>query len=316
VNARLEQMTRRIGEWLPAIWTAREKRRLREQMLLVEHLTRRIDHLNLGTSAMYIGNNRVLLRLLAGHHLFMMYVHADDKLITPSLIVNGRYEPELTDFFAAALKPDSHCIDVGANLGYFSCFMAKHSPHGKVMGLEPNPPIHALAVDNILLNALGGNAKILNVAASDEVGELTLYHRIGRAGNTSMAACGEDFTRAFQEPPEEAFRIPTIRVDDLRAEMAGRVDFLKIDVEGAEPLAFAGARETIRDNPQLQIVMEWAPARIRPAGFDIGRFVEDIAATGLNAHVLVAAGPPQPINYSQLIGMDYLPGILLRRDAV
>jgi FkbM family methyltransferase len=313
MNRSLGKALHALGGLLPSISTGRRLRQVDRRLLHVEDLARRIDHFTLGTSALYIGGNRVLLRILAGRHLFMLYVHADDKLITPSLVVNGRYEPELTDFFTAALQPDSHCLDVGANLGYFTCFMAKHCPQGRVIGVEPNPPIHALAVDNVLLNALGDNATMLNMAASDQAGELTLYHRIGRAGNTSMAACGEDFTRAFQEPPEEAFQVATIPIDQLRDQLGGRIDFLKIDVEGAEPLAFAGARETIRENPHLQVVMEWAPAQIQHAGFDIAGFVREIETAGLKPYLL-GADLPRPISHADLIGLAYQPGVLLRRD--
>jgi FkbM family methyltransferase len=310
----LKKALHSLGSLLPGVSFARRLRRVDQRLQRVEYLARRIDHFSLGTSALYIGGNRVLLRIVAGHHLFMLYVQADDKLITPSLVVNGRYEPELTDFFTKALQPDSHCLDIGANVGYFTCFMAKHCPQGQVIGLEPNPPIHALAVDNVLLNALGGHAKVLNMAASDQVGELTLYHRIGRAGNTSMAACGEDYTRYFQEPPEEAFQVAAVPIDQLRDQLGGRVDFLKIDVEGAEPLAFAGARETIGSNPQLQIVMEWAPAQIQHAGFDIAAFVGEIEMAGLKAYLLAAGAAPQPVSYADLIALAYQPGVLLRRD--
>ena len=309
----LRAAVRRIGWLLPGVRVERRLRKLQGSVQELQDMVQRLQHFSLGTSATYMGNNRVLVRVIAGRHLFNMFVHADDKLISPSFIVNGRYEPELTDFFVKELKPDSHCIDVGANIGYFSCLMAKFSPQGRVIGLEPNRLVHATAVDNILLNALHDQARILNVAASDQIGEITLFHRVGRAGNTSMAACGEDFTRAFQEPPEEAFQVPTVRIDDLLDQLSSRVDFLKIDVEGAEPLAFAGAGKVIAGNPQLQIVMEWAPGQIRHAGFDIAEFVRDIAAAGLRPFLL-AASPPRAISHAELVDLPYQPGVLLRRD--
>lgn len=308
-----EKTARRIGGLLPFVRAERRLKDLQRMVSQLQESVRRLDHFSLGSSASYVGNNRILVRIIAGTHLFILYVHGDDKLITPSLLVNGRYEPEVTDFFIRTLRPDSHSIDVGANLGYFTCLIAKYCPEGQVIGLEPNPPVHATAVDNLLLNALHDRGRILNVAASDKIGEITLFHRIGRAGNTSIAACGDDFTRALQEPPEEAFQVPTIRIDDLRDQLSGRVDFLKIDVEGAEPLAFAGAGETIRSNPQLQIVMEWAPAQIRHAGFDIAEFVRTIAAAGLRPFVL-GAWPPREISHAELIDLSYQPGVVLRRD--
>ncbi|WP_303540267.1 FkbM family methyltransferase [Sphingomonas natans] len=286
----------------------RAERRLQR----LHDIVARLDHISLGSSATYVGNNRVLLRIIAGVHIFILYVHADDKLISPWLIAEGRYEPDLTSFFVREIKPDSHCIDVGANLGYFTCLMAKYALDGKVIALEPNPFVHALAADNILINALHERSAVWNVAASDREGELTLFHRVGRAGNTSVAACGDEFTREMREPPEEAFQVSMIRIDGLLDHLSGRVDFMKIDVEGAEPLALAGARATITANPQLQIVMEWAPDQIRLAGFDIAAFVRDISAMGLEPFVL-SSGVPQRVSNDDLIGLGYQQGVLLRR---
>lgn len=309
---------RRISDLWPGVRAQRRLNdrlaRIEDRLLQVQNLAHWARHFTLGSSATYVGDNRILLRIVAGHLLFVLYVHADDKLISPGIIANGGYEPDVTSFFLNAVRSNSHCLDVGANVGYFTCLMANLCPAGRVIGLEPNPPVHKTAVDNLLVNGLGGHATILNKAASDHPGELTLFRRIGREGNTSMAACGEAFTSALQEPPEHPFQVQTVRVDDLRDELGGRLDFLKIDVEGAEPLVFAGARETIAANPQLQIVMEWAPAQVSGAGFELASFTRDLAAAGLSPAV-IGVDRLDAISYDDLIDLPYRPGILLRRAA-
>jgi hypothetical protein len=58
---------------------------------------------------------------------------------------------------------------------------------------------------------------------------------------------------------------------------------MKVDVEGAEPLVFAGALGTIADNPQIQIAMEWSPDQQRDAGKSPSAFAAQLASMGLQA---------------------------------
>ena len=69
-------------------------------------------------------------------------------------------------------------------------------------------------------------------------------------------------------------------LDMLLPQFDGRLDYIKIDVEGAEPLVLSGAHQTIANNPHIRIVMEWAPNQIRAAGFDIAQFIRKLDQHG------------------------------------
>lgn len=264
-------------------------------------------------TATYVGNNRVLVGTRVGDRTIAYYVEADDRLLSPWFIVTGQFEVDLTQFFLRNLRPDSHCLDIGCNFGFYSCLMARYCPDGRVLGVEADRRIADLARDNLFINGLHGPADILWAAASDRREDLTLYRRISRSGNTSIVDVGTGFTEHLGEPPAEPFTVAGVRIDDLMAErMHGRIDFIKIDVEGAEPLVLAGAREAIRRNPGLAIVMEWSPGQIAAAGFDVGRFVGEIAALGLRCFVLDRHAE-RPIDTGALATMPYQAGIVLRR---
>ena len=87
---------------------------------------------------------------------------------------------------------------------------------------------------------------------------------------------------------------------------------MKVDVEGAEPLVFEGARETMANNPQLAIVMEWAPYQIREAGFDPATFLDRLRSLGLMAFDL-KDGREQPLSFDALLALPYRAGVVLRR---
>jgi FkbM family methyltransferase len=262
--------------------------------------------------ATYVGNNRVLVGVKVGDRRIAYYVEADDRLLTPWFIVTGKFEPDLTNYFIRHLQHDSHCIDVGANFGYFTCLMAKYCPGGRVIGVEADRKIADLAQDNLFINGFQETAAIVCAAASDTDAGLTLYRRTSRSGNTSIVDVGEHLTTLLGEPQAEPFTVPSVRIDDLAGRLQGRVDFIKIDVEGAEPLVLAGARETIRSNRNIAIVMEWSPGQIEAAGFDLRRFTQEIADLGLRCFTL-EQGTPRPVSHAALAGLPYQSGILMRR---
>jgi len=259
-------------------------------------------------------NNRLLMKASVGGHLLAFYLEADDRLLTPWFVVSGLYETELTNYFLNHLQPGSHCLDVGANFGYFSCLMARICSQGKVIGIEADQKIRDIAQDNLFINNIHHIGEVLHVAASDCNAPIKLYRRNGRSGNTSIGFVDRNYTDQLGETPAEPFMVGGIMIDSLLPRLAGRVDFMKVDVEGAEPLVFRGARQTISANPQLVIVMEWSPGQIRHAGFDIGTFLGELSAMGLRPGDMVG-GRIVPLTYDDLLNLDYRAGIVLKQGS-
>ena len=266
-----------------------------------------------GSAATYVGSNRILTRLDIGRHRLIFYVEADDRLITPGLITSGSYDTASTQYLLQNVAPTSHCIDVGANFGYFTCLMGRLSPRGKVIGVEADQHVAELARDNVLINDLHEVAHVWHAAANDTGGEMHLFRRSKRSGNTSIIGYGAEFTDIMQEPAEERFVVRGLRVDEMLTGFDGRVDFLKIDVEGAEPLVFEGAREVITKNPQLRIIMEWSPGQMRKAGFDIGSFLDSVEAMGLRACTLEDG--PSLVSFAEVRNLPYQAGLLFSRSS-
>ena len=273
---------------------------------------RRLEHLTGLNGATFVGNNRVLVRVTGGDHQFAFYVHADDKLLSPWIIINGQYEPDLTEQIVKRLKPNSNCIDVGANFGYYTCLMSKHCPEGKVVAIEPNKAVYDLALDNVRINFLHERVNVIHAAAGDREGEIMVYERVGRSGNSSIAPAGAVFTDSMVEPPERSCMVDLTPLDRLQDRLNGRIDIIKIDVEGAEPMVLAGTREIVERNPSLAIFMEWSPGQIRHAGFDVPRFCEDIASMGLHAHALRDRSA-ELLSASELADLTYQPAVLLTK---
>lgn len=277
----------------------------------VYEMISRLERESHGSRATYVGNNRVIVKCVVKGANIAYYVEANDRLISPWFIVTGHYETDLTNYFLRSFKPNSHCIDVGANFGYFTCLMARFCPKGRVIGIEADKHIYEIVRDNIAINGFG-HAEAIHAAASSSSGEITFFRRHSRSGNTSIVSVGTDLTELLGERPAEPFDVGAIRIDDLSEKLGGRVDLMKIDVEGAEPLAIEGSRQTIASNPQLAIVMEWSPGQIQSAGFDLRDFLDSLQGQGIRPFDL-ENDREVLISYDELLNLPYRAGIVLKR---
>ena len=97
-----------------------------------------------------------MIRAVVADANLAFLTEADDRLITPWFACTGEYETPLTEFLVRTLRPDSRCIDVGANFGYFSCLMARFCPEGQVVGIEADSHVFELLRDNLAINGFLG----------------------------------------------------------------------------------------------------------------------------------------------------------------
>lgn len=288
-------------------------REYQQRLQLLEQRLHRMEHFDQGGRATYVGDGLVLVKCVVAGQQIVYFVESQDRLLSPWFITSGAYETELTDFFLRTLRPDDHCLDVGANFGFFTCLFARFAPQGQVIGVEPAPALYGLLRDNIYANNLHGHARAVQAAVTDRPCALTMHRRVGRSGNTSIFRPDEAFVRSLGEPPSEPFLVTGLTLDSMAQRMGGRVDVMKVDVEGAEPLVFAGAARTIAQNPGLQIVMEWSPEQIRSGGFDPAAFLATVEGMGLRFFD-IEQQRLRPLTRDALLGLGYRAGILITRQ--
>lgn len=125
-------------------------------------------------------------------------------------------------------------VDVGANIGYYSLYYAKHTQN-RVMAIEPNPPTLERLRFNIAANGLDERITVVPLGVGEE-GEFELYST-GDLGSASLL-----------DNPDADTRSVTIRTRPLleMLQEAGveKVDALKIDVEGMEDRALVPFLQT------------------------------------------------------------------------
>ncbi len=155
------------------------------------------------------------------------------------------------------VKKGDVCLDVGANLGTYAFYLAKIvAETGKVFAFEPVPATYKGLVANMTKVRLT-NVHSFNLGVSDQEGTVDLFvpERVGLPSHG----------RAHLHPPEakelgEHVQIQLTTIDAFCAQHElGRVDFVKMDIEGAELLALRGAVKVIGTyQPKLLLEIEEA----------------------------------------------------------
>jgi len=185
-------------------------------------------------AAVFVGNQTLLCRVLGR---FAFYADAEDVQIVPNLVLDGFWEAWNTLAIARHVRPGAHAVDVGANHGYFTLLLAELvGPRGHVVAFEPNPRLFELLERNVRVNGFERQVTLVPAAAAahDGEGTLTVDRRRSGEGSLLLARGGEAAT----------FRVPLHRVDEA---VAGPIDFLKIDAEGADYDVLAGATGLLED---------------------------------------------------------------------
>lgn len=179
----------------------------------------------------------------------------DERRTAPIELLNfGTYEKAELDLILQLIGENSIIFDIGANIGWYACNLAKLAQEGvKVLAFEPIPHTFSYLRGNISLNRLE-NIEIHNFGFSNKDGELTFYFYPEGSGNASMTnLSGRVNVR------EVVCRVR--KLDDFIAERNIEVEFIKCDVEGAELFVFQGGIKTIHEHKPLvftEMLRKWA----------------------------------------------------------
>ena len=170
----------------------------------------------------------------------------------------GLYELDSMRIIRSLLKPGDHFIDCGANVGYITLLASKAvGSTGRVDSVEPEPHNRGRLVEHLAANNVT-NVTVHDVALGDAVGTAQIFFpppSSNNHGTSSLYAPTPDAT------PSE---VRVARLDDL---VSGSPALIKIDVEGAEPLAIDGMSKLLSVPKPPAIVIEHNPVTAKRAGF-------------------------------------------------
>ncbi len=157
------------------------------------------------------------------------------------LYISGTYEPNSLLVLKKFLKQNDVFLDVGANAGIYTLFASRCvGEGGKIISFEPSSREYALLEENVQLNALR-NVVLEKRAVSDACGIKFLRLAIEKHNGQNTLCDNFAYEDAFSSLKES---VAVVSLDQyVKNNALKRINFIKMDIEGAELSALQGAKQ-------------------------------------------------------------------------
>ncbi len=188
--------------------------------------------------------------IVQGHK---MYLDSNDHL---SLSIFGVYEPLETNLVKKEIHEGNSVIDIGADIGYYTLIFAKLvGENGKVFAFEPQDIPFSLAQKNLEINGFK-NYVLENKLVSNKNEKIKFFNKWKDA----------------------------IKLDDYFLDFSNKIDFIKMDMEGAEMQALEGMTSLIENNDKIRIMTEFHPTELKKFGTKPSLFLKNLRDFGFTIY--------------------------------
>jgi FkbM family methyltransferase len=210
--------------------------------------------IKLRSRSQYLGDQRALCWVLGR---YMMFVDTTDVGFATHILMRGVWELWLTEYMIRTIRQGWTVLDVGANFGYYSLLLSDLVGHtGRCIAFEPNPAVAPVLADTLSVNGFDDRCQVRKVALSHSPGESFFYQPKNEPKNARLV---DEFDQNVVDQGQGTYvRVPVAPLD---IEFRDRVDFIKIDAEGAEGAIIQGMANVLRAHRPL-LLIEYNIARM------------------------------------------------------
>lgn len=178
---------------------------------------------------------------------FEIKLNPNNGLVDKEIYSKGSWEPNMLREIRKHISKTSICLDIGANIGQHSLYMATVATHGKVYAFDPIPSLAKQIQESVSKNNYN-NVEVFTFGLSNENIIKEIYLNNLNMGNTTFKK------RLGASSVEKA---ETKIFDDFWNERA-QIDFIKMDVEGYEYYALLGMKKSLEKYKPVMII-EFSP---------------------------------------------------------
>ena len=218
---------------------------------------------------------------------------AEKSALDEELIYN-EFEKMERGFVERLLRRNMTVVDAGAHHGLYTLLASKRVGwDGRVIAIEPSPRECQRLEKHLRLNRCS-NTELVPCALGEDPGEADLY---------LVDGC-HDWCNSLR-PPAVGESVRTVRVsvrrlDDMLAELGvSKVDFIKLDVEGAELSVLYGAMKLLHGKSRPAILAEVQDTRTRSWDYAAREIIEFLLRMDYRWFAIAAKGALLPISCDQ-----------------
>jgi FkbM family methyltransferase len=202
---------------------------------------------------------------------FLVKVHSPSELIAKNLILNGSFEQSEINLLCSLAKPGDFVVDIGANIGLHTLHLSRVvGSAGRVFAFEPDPANLEILKHNIQANSCE-NVTVFPFALGAETTRNKLYLCRHNKGAQSFAKFDES---------TQAIDVEVRRIEEFIGD--SKLSLMKLDVEGAEPMVWAGTGNNKPDH----IVFEFVPWQLKALGNDPLEFLQTLTVDGYHLFLI------------------------------
>lgn len=196
-------------------------------------------------------------------------------------IIQGGYEPETTNYIKRIFKPNFTFVDVGADYGYYSLLVAKLSHNqANIHAFEPSINRY----DQYLLPNIRRNKYKIHT------------YRLALSDSNTPAKFYLDGGSLYNVKNEDKGETVECNLMDNVIPQNTRIDLVKIDVEGGEINVIRGMERILKDNPQIQLIIEINPGVLARAGHSGEEILSHLTNRGFDMYRIEHNGSTSKFN--------------------
>jgi FkbM family methyltransferase len=216
-----------------------------------------------------------------------------DPVDSLCLVPHGIYEVHETALIQQTVKRGDVVVDIGANIGYYTLLLAKLvGDEGKVFAFEPDPTNFALLESNVVRNGYC-NVVLERQAVAARTGRHELYLATTNDGDHRLYDSGDG---------RRSVAVDSVALDDYFHDYQGRIDFIKMDIQGAEQNALHGMTHLLQQQAHVKLLTEFWPIGLKRGGGSATAYLNALRALGFRLHQIPDRGThPRPVRVDELL---------------